>query len=97
MQLFSLVVLDPLRQPSGIVQLRTCLQTFLEFGDAPFDGLKHLLRLITGIAENENPSILTELFSHGFRIRFQHLVAVLQLVSPFFKLLAGTGKDLFCP
>lgn len=65
MQLLGLIALNPFGQTSWVMQMRTCLQTFLEFGDAPLDRVKHLVRLVTGIAEHQDPPIFTQFLAYG--------------------------------
>lgn len=71
MQFLAFVAFDPFRQAGWVVQMCAALQAFLEFGDAAFDGFKHLLGLVTRIPEYQDPSIFTKLLPHSFRICLQ--------------------------
>jgi hypothetical protein len=73
------------------------LDPFLELGNASLDRLKHLVCLCSSVAEDQNPAVLAELFPQSLRIGLQHFVALHQLISPVFQLLAGTGENALSP
>lgn len=76
MQLLSLVAFHSLGQVRWVVHMTTHFQSLLELGNTPFDRFEHFMRLVTSIAEHQDPSIFTELLSHALRICLQHPITV---------------------
>lgn len=67
-RLLRLIALDLLQDHRRILDLIVSFERLLQLADATFHRLAHLLSLLAGIAEDDDPSVLAQLPSQGFRV-----------------------------
>lgn len=67
-RLLGLIALDLLQNHWRIVDLVVSFERLLQLSDAALHRLAHLLSLLSGISEDDDPSVLAKLPSQGFRV-----------------------------